>query len=203
MNNNKMESGRSVKSNTNRVEAILLELDSILEDLNKDRIEQFPKNVSIKLENIERKLKQFDESSHCQESRKSFVKANIDNVATEQFNLYRNTVVQALKEMCSSILTNARDIERLNSIIARLPNTKKGEIEMSRILTNIDIIDSRFTISRREREVLIQLLGGKTNRKISEELGISERTVKNHLWKIYRKLEVKNRAQLFHRLISS
>ena len=203
MNNRIKEAAGPVENNISRVEAILLELDSMLLDLDKDKIGDLPKNLSIKIEDIECKLKQIDESIYFQESRKPLVMANIDNVATEQFNLYRNTVVKALREMCSNILTNSRDIERLNSIIARLPNVKKGEIVMNRMLSNIDIIDSRLSISRREREVLIQLLGGKTNRKISQELDISEKTVKNHLWKIYRKLGVKNRTQLFHRLISS
>ena len=203
MNNRIKEAARPVESNISRVETTMVELDSMLVDLDKEKIEDLPKNLSIKLGNIECKLKQIDKSIHFQESRKPLIMANIDNVVTEQFNRYRNAVVQALREMCSNILTNSRDIERLNSIIARLPNVKKGEIVMNRMLSNIDIIDSRLTISRRKSEVLTQLLGGKTNRKISQELDISEKTVKNHLWKIYRKLGVKNRTQLFHRLISS
>ena len=71
------------------------------------------------------------------------------------------------------------------------------------MLMKIDSTNGAPSISKREREVLIQLLGGKTNREISHELGISEKTVKNHLWKIYRKLDVENRTQLFNRLIST
>ena len=52
----------------------------------------------------------------------------------------------------------------------------------------------------REKEVLVQLLGGKTNREISKELHIDEKTVKNHLWKIYRKMGVNNRTQLLHKM---
>ena len=58
-------------------------------------------------------------------------------------------------------------------------------------------------VSRREKEILSHLLGGKSNREISRELAISEKTVKNHLWKLYRKLGVRNRTQLFHYLIST
>jgi DNA-binding NarL/FixJ family response regulator len=57
-------------------------------------------------------------------------------------------------------------------------------------------------ISTRERDVLRLLLGGKGNREISLALGVSEKTVKNHLWRIYRKLGVRSRTQLFHNLTS-
>jgi DNA-binding NarL/FixJ family response regulator len=57
-------------------------------------------------------------------------------------------------------------------------------------------------ISRMERAVLVQLASGKSNREISDELGISEKTVKNHLWRAYRKLGVKSRTQLLRRLLS-
>jgi DNA-binding NarL/FixJ family response regulator len=58
-------------------------------------------------------------------------------------------------------------------------------------------------VSTKERAVLAQLLEGKSNREISSELGISEKTVKNHLWKIYRKLGVKSRTQLFRVILST
>ncbi len=58
------------------------------------------------------------------------------------------------------------------------------------------------SISRMERAVLAHLAAGKSNREISQALGISEKTVKNHLWKVYRKLGVKSRTQLLRRLLS-
>ena len=53
-------------------------------------------------------------------------------------------------------------------------------------------------ISHREREILGLLLQGKSHREIEEELFISYHTVKNHIYNIYQKLDVKNRHQLFH-----
>jgi DNA-binding CsgD family transcriptional regulator len=35
---------------------------------------------------------------------------------------------------------------------------------------------------------------------MAEQLGISERTVKNHLWRIYKKVGVEKRSQLFSML---
>ncbi len=50
-------------------------------------------------------------------------------------------------------------------------------------------------LTSREREVLQLLVGGKTNRIISDELFISERTVKFHVNNIFNKLEVRDRTQ--------
>ena len=50
-------------------------------------------------------------------------------------------------------------------------------------------------LSAREREVLDQIATGATNREIGERLYLSPHTVKEHTSSIYRKLEVRNRAE--------
>lgn len=50
-------------------------------------------------------------------------------------------------------------------------------------------------LSKREIQVLHWVRNGKTNQEIGQILGISSPTVKNHLQKIMRKLNVTNRAQ--------
>ena len=52
-----------------------------------------------------------------------------------------------------------------------------------------------ISLSVREREVLQLLVGGESNRVISQRLYISEKTVKNHLTSIFKKLAVTNRTQ--------
>lgn len=47
----------------------------------------------------------------------------------------------------------------------------------------------------REREVLRLLAQGENNQEIAETLFISEKTVKNHLTSLYKKLDVKDRTQ--------
>ena len=51
-------------------------------------------------------------------------------------------------------------------------------------------------LTRREQEVVRLVARGLTNRQISTELGISERTAGNHVSKILRKLELRSRAQI-------
>jgi DNA-binding CsgD family transcriptional regulator len=59
---------------------------------------------------------------------------------------------------------------------------------------------SKHEISKREQEIILLLLKGKSNTDIEKDLYISLNTVKNHIYNIYQKLGVKNRLQL-NRLI--
>ncbi|MFM2449863.1 MAG: transcriptional regulator EpsA [Pseudomonadota bacterium] len=55
-------------------------------------------------------------------------------------------------------------------------------------------------LSEREAEILSWVAMGKTNADIGMILGISEFTVKNHLQRVFKKLDVNNRAQAVSRL---
>jgi DNA-binding NarL/FixJ family response regulator len=50
-------------------------------------------------------------------------------------------------------------------------------------------------LTDREREILILVAGGKANKEIARELGISERTVRTHVSNILAKLELTSRTQ--------
>ncbi len=54
---------------------------------------------------------------------------------------------------------------------------------------------TRYRLSARERQVLVLLSDGLSNREIAKNLFLSETTVKDHLMAIYRKLGVANRTQ--------
>jgi DNA-binding CsgD family transcriptional regulator len=52
------------------------------------------------------------------------------------------------------------------------------------------------SLSAREHEVVSQVLLGRSNKQIAQELGITVRTVEFHLHNIYLKLEVRSRVEL-------
>ena len=54
-------------------------------------------------------------------------------------------------------------------------------------------------LSEREREVLTLLASGKTNSEVARDLFVSVGTVKSHTGNIYRKLDVRNRAEALAR----
>lgn len=65
--------------------------------------------------------------------------------------------------------------------------TKNGEIDYAKV----DELD----LSKREMEVLQELVNGLSNKEIAEKLFISESTIKTHVSHIYGKLDVNRRTQ--------
>jgi len=63
-----------------------------------------------------------------------------------------------------------------------------------------DLFFQRVDLSAREKEVAELLVKGKTNKEIAVTLFISVNTVKSHIKSIYKKLNVNNRMQLFHKV---
>ena len=65
----------------------------------------------------------------------------------------------------------------------------------SRLLSRDKDKDKIELLTRREMEVLIQIANGMINKEIANSLHISERTVKNHISNIFKKIEVSDRTQ--------
>lgn len=55
-----------------------------------------------------------------------------------------------------------------------------------------------FKISKREEEVIRELCAGKSNKEIAQALFISLQTVKDHVYRVYQKTDVRNRVQLIN-----
>ena len=56
-------------------------------------------------------------------------------------------------------------------------------------------------LSRRERDVLVHLVGGASNKEIAQRLGVSPRTIESHRAGILRKAGVRNAAELVRRIL--
>ena len=68
--------------------------------------------------------------------------------------------------------------------------------------TDKNLIDLGFVnrltelpITNREKEILVHLAQGKTNKEISQSLMLSPSTVRNHISSIFTKLNISNRSQ--------
>ena len=64
-----------------------------------------------------------------------------------------------------------------------------------RLLTRDVDKDKIDSLTSRELEVLIQVANGMFNKEIATSLNISERTVKNHISNIFKKIDVSDRTQ--------
>lgn len=97
-----------------------------------------------------------------------------------------------LKECDSIDLVNA-----INSIIngEKYISPKLTEMMDSVMNNRRDELNKCKTLTKRELEILIQVAEGMFNKEIAINLDISERTVKNHISNIFKKIDVSDRTQ--------
>jgi DNA-binding NarL/FixJ family response regulator len=89
------------------------------------------------------------------------------------------------------VVAAIRMISQGDSVIH--PRMTKKLITYHHQQTNSESNENALT--EREKEILIELVNGLSNKEIAEALYISEKTVKIHINKIFKKLNVKSRSQ--------
>jgi DNA-binding NarL/FixJ family response regulator len=92
-------------------------------------------------------------------------------------------------ELIAAVVATAKGQPRLSPaavrVLVRRLRTVRGHRETTR----------PPQLSRREIEIVDHLVRGRTNAEIARSLGISEKTVKNHVNHVYAKLHTRNRAE--------
>lgn len=97
-----------------------------------------------------------------------------------------------IKDTESDILIKAiRDVSRgynfVHPSLSKIINFKEDDDKYKE--------NKKNKLTRREYEVLELIADGKNNKEIAKDLFISEKTVKNHVSNIFKKLEVNDRTQ--------
>ena len=64
-----------------------------------------------------------------------------------------------------------------------------------RYIRNTAVEPITFGLTEREWQILCRLTAGESNKEIGKTLGLSEKTVRNHLSSIFAKMEVSDRTQ--------
>ncbi|SES16528.1 regulatory protein, luxR family [Gracilibacillus ureilyticus] len=95
------------------------------------------------------------------------------------------------------------DVEIAEKFQTYLQETKFKEVELTlspdevvaeQKIESVESTIKELNLSPREQEVLDLVIQGNNNKEIAEQLYISNHTVKNHVTKIFQKLEVQDRA---------
>lgn len=103
---------------------------------------------------------------------------------------YNDDVLQSLDMLLSCLhVTYLRVAATERQLITVMPSL------VSSVSPSGVVFQTMGSITQREREILQWVRDGLSNQQISEKLGISALTVKNHVQKILRKLGAANRAQ--------
>lgn len=102
-------------------------------------------------------------------------------------------ITAMLREAAEHAVALRRTLEQVAQLAALREQIARADDEAGNHLGDNDkAVLTQLT--QREREVLDQLVHGRSNRQIATSLGISERTVKNHLRNMFAKLGVTDRT---------
>ncbi len=97
----------------------------------------------------------------------------------------------------------------INELLEAIRRANKGEaliqpVIATKVLKEFAMLDRKKTkgrgkdfnaLTEREKEVLGLIASGGTNKELAKKLGITEKTVKNHICNIFQTLHVNNRTQ--------
>lgn len=117
----------------------------------------------------------------------------------------KNYIINAIKLGASGYITKDNNSQNLIQVIRRVAsggkylqpslgmilrqNLGEEEYDYSEDIKKMELL------SRREFEILTLVARGNTNKEIGNKLFISEKTVKNHMTQIFKKIEVEDRVQ--------
>ncbi len=117
--------------------------------------------------------------------------------------IYKPFVVEELRLKLASLIrmqtmqknSYRKEIsEKINSILKDIQPEKNGNGSNSQLEQKID----KYPISPKEKKIVVLLLGGYEYKEISYKLGISINTLKPYINKIYRKLKIHSKVDLFN-----
>lgn len=119
-------------------------------------------------------------------------------IHSNEYDCYHD--ITSIEEISGFFNTSFRIDELIKGISAVLSNKRYIQESIMKLMNsvNMDKKTDRYKINsltKRELEVLIQVANGMLNKEIATCLNISERTVKNHLSSIFKKLEIYDRTQ--------
>ena len=102
--------------------------------------------------------------------------------------------VRAMKAGAVDFLTKPYSADDLLDAVRRA--VARSEAEQARHARSEALAGRMRTLSRREAEVLSQVVTGRLNKQIAGELGITEKTVKVHRARVMRKMQADSVADL-------
>jgi DNA-binding NarL/FixJ family response regulator len=114
-----------------------------------------------------------------------------------------NTLIgQAIKSGASGYLTKNLKIEYISDAIKTITTSSEFYthpdcgINIDEIINDLSFYPNQYTISKREKEILLLIANEYNTKEISEKLGISEKTVRNHKSNMMQRLAIKSDAGL-------
>ena len=115
---------------------------------------------------------------------------------------YEDFLIEKAEKMgINAFLKKETTSDELISVIeldkkAPFYSQKKPRVKNNSFLEQDNAFNNKLKLSKQEKEIIKQLIQGKSNLEIADKLFISETTVKTHRRNIYRKLEINTITEL-------
>lgn len=104
------------------------------------------------------------------------------------------SAVQAMRAGAVDYLTKPVEANTLfASIAAALARDEEARMRRG---VDLDLCARLASLSRREREVMVEVVAGRRNKQIAHQLGAAEKTIKVHRGRMMHKMEVRSVAEL-------
>lgn len=110
-------------------------------------------------------------------------------------------VVRAINSGAKGYLTKNITEQSLKIILTSVMENNQIWLDPSLTLKFMTSVENEYTkkdtaFSKEERYLITLIAQGKSNKEIAEEVFSSENTIKNHLTKLYKKMGLRNRAEI-------
>ena len=124
-------------------------------------------------------------------------------------SLEREKVIAAFRSGAKGVFCRSEPLSELHTCIERVSDGRicTGRVETEYLLEAIesaptcDGLAELRTLTKREVAVADLAAQGLGNKQIAQKLGVSEHTIKNHLFRIFDKLRVANRVELLFLMV--
>lgn len=107
----------------------------------------------------------------------------------------KERVLAALNLGADYLLEKPFTAQQLGDVLRRLLAERDDERQIDQLFSR-RLAD--LPLTPRERETVVLVMKGLSNKDIARQLGLGEQTVKNSLFTLYQKLGISTRTELFH-----
>lgn len=124
------------------------------------------------------------------------------STVTQLKALYPHCPLVVFTTASAALLEDAAIAAGADVFIQKTTPTMEVSAALKALLSKESELDTQFgtmgKLSKRQKQLMIMLQEGLSNRDIAAKIEISEHTVKIHLWRLFRKLGVNSRTQALH-----
>jgi DNA-binding NarL/FixJ family response regulator len=184
-----------------KAESIISEIDNLVKESCLGDSTTIDGDYIHNLHKIEFELDRFKTTLMNTKNPQSSLDELLAQLTIIQIGRCKNAIYETLRHLHTDYIEKQINDDTIPvDQIKKTPNRSKtvtDDIIPKKMCTTI----TEVALTNKQRDIIKYLLQGMTTREISINLEICEKTVKNHLSKIYKRLGVKNRIQLYNKFV--